>query len=432
MTVEGSQIVALAEQSLGVPYVWGGNSLSSGVDCSGLVQQVYSKFGINLPRTTYDQVGQGQAVGLDNLQPGDLVFFDQSSEGPGHVGIYAGNGMMIEAPHTGANVRMTNITTPYYTSNFAGARRISGVTFNGEASTPMPVTDPQTLKRLSPEEQASQFGWNYSFLKSQPELSSIFDQAVKGSWSSDKFAAAVKSTNFWQQNSETMRNSMVLRQTDPATYNANIQAAKIHVSDLAAQMGAAITDDQLGRIAEQSVQFGMNDEELNSTLGQYVDFVNGTLKGSAGIFAHNMRQYASSMGVDISDQSIKQNASLIARGLSSEQDYKEFINSQAKSLFPTFSSQIDGGQTMQSIANPYIQTMAQTFEMNPSAITLKDPTIMNALNGLNSQGQPVGKTITDFQNSLRGDPRWNSTQQAQDQAMALSRQVLNSMGVISG
>lgn len=432
MSVDGTDLVNFLKQYLGTPYQWGGNSLSSGIDCSGLVQQGLAHFGIDVPRTTYDQIGQGTPVAIDDLKPGDLVFFDKSAEGPGHVGVYAGNGMMIEAPHTGANVRMTDITTPYYTQNFAGARRIDGVTQNGQTSTPNPVTDPDTMKKLSPQEMASQFGWNYSFLKGNPDLAPIFDQAVQNSWSSDKFSAAVKSTAWWQNNSETVRNAMVQKQTDPATYNANINAAKIHVQDMAAQIGAPLTQDQLARVAEQSVMFGMNDEELKNTLGGYVDFVNGSLQGAAGLFAHNMQSYARSMGVDISDQSIKQNASLIAKGLSTEQDYKDFINEQAKSLFPTYAAQIDGGQTMDQVANPYIQTMAQTLEMNPSSINLKDPTILRALNGLDSKGQPTGQSITDFQNTLRGDPRWNSTKQAQDQAMALSNQVLKNMGLIGG
>lgn len=432
MSVDGSQLVQYLQQFLGTPYQWGGNSLSSGVDCSGLVQQGLAHFGISVPRTTYEQIGQGSPVAIDDLKPGDLVFFDQSAEGPGHVGVYAGNGMMIEAPHTGANVRMTNITTPYYVQNFAGARRIDGVTWNGQQVPPSPVTDPATMQKLSPQEMASQFGWNYAFLKSNPELAPIFDQAVQGSWSNDKFQAALKSTNWYQTTSDTARQGQVLQQTDPATFNANVSAAKLHIQDMAAQLGAPITDAQMNNIAQQSIMMGMNDEELKNTIGQYVDFVNGTLTGTAGLFAHNMQSYARSMGVSISDQSIKQNAAMIARGLSTEDDYKNFINEQAKSLFPAYTAQIDGGQTMDQIANPYVQTMAQTFEMNPGNINLTDPTIMRALNGLNQQGQPVGQSITDFQNTLRGDPRWNSTQQAQDQAMALSKQVLTNMGVMSG
>jgi len=94
MAVSGQDIVNYAQQFLGTPYVWGGNSLKSGVDCSGLVQQVYKNFGISVPRVTYDQIGVGKGVGMKDLQAGDLIFFDtdKSSGGADHVGIYIGDG----------------------------------------------------------------------------------------------------------------------------------------------------------------------------------------------------------------------------------------------------------------------------------------------------------------------------------------------------
>ncbi len=105
----GSDIVGEASKFVGTPYVWGGES-PSGFDCSGLVQYVFHTFGIDLPRTSEQQAGAGQAVaGLGNAQPGDLLFFagsDGTASAPGHVGIYIGNGKMIDAPHTGTNVQI--------------------------------------------------------------------------------------------------------------------------------------------------------------------------------------------------------------------------------------------------------------------------------------------------------------------------------------
>jgi hypothetical protein len=428
MAFSGQDLVSYLQQYLGTPYVWGGNSLSGGIDCSGLVQQGLAHFGVSVPRVTYDQINVGKAVDFDNLQVGDTVFFDTdpNTAGPDHVGVYAGNGQMIEAPHTGASVRMTDITSNYYTSHFMGGRRMDDMTDNGTGA----PASPETVAKLSPEEMASKYGWAYSFMQSDPGVKNVFNQAVEGSWTPDKFQAAIKDTPWYQKNAETTRNAMVLKTSDPATYNAQVQAAKDQVTAEAAKVGAAVTDKQLNEIADHVVMFGMTPEQINNTLGGYVDFVNGTLKGQAGVFEHNMRQYAGSMGVDLNDDAYKQQAALITRGLSTESDFQNFIRQQAQSQYPAFSSQIDAGQTMKQIANPYVQTMAQSLEMNPNSISLKDPTITSALNGLDANGKPVGKTITSFQQQLRGDPRWNSTQQAQDQAMSISKQVLNQMGLM--
>lgn len=92
--------IAFARRQLGKPYLWGGTGPDRW-DCSGLVQGAYAAAGISLPRTTYEQVNSGQAVSQSELQPGDLVFPD-----PGHVQIFLGNGFVLEAPHTGAQVRI--------------------------------------------------------------------------------------------------------------------------------------------------------------------------------------------------------------------------------------------------------------------------------------------------------------------------------------
>lgn len=95
-------VLQIAYQYLGVPYVWGGTS-PSGFDCSGFTQYVFARRGVYLPRTTYEQVNVGRRVSRSELRAGDLVHF------PGHVGIYIGDGMMIHAPRPGKSVETASI-----------------------------------------------------------------------------------------------------------------------------------------------------------------------------------------------------------------------------------------------------------------------------------------------------------------------------------
>jgi cell wall-associated NlpC family hydrolase len=113
----GAVSVALGEQ--GVPYVWGGSS-PGGFDCSGLVMYAYSQVGVSLPHSSYAQYNMGVAVPRDQLQPGDLVFFD----GLGHVGLYIGGGMFVHAPHTGTVVQVASLDSGWYAATYVGARRI--------------------------------------------------------------------------------------------------------------------------------------------------------------------------------------------------------------------------------------------------------------------------------------------------------------------
>jgi peptidoglycan DL-endopeptidase CwlO len=111
-------VVGIAMQYLGIPYVYGGSS-PSGFDCSGFVMYVYGQVGVSLPHYTVAQYGMGAPVGREELQPGDLVFFD----GLGHVGIYIGGNEFIHSPHTGDVVKISSMTG-WYADTYVGARRL--------------------------------------------------------------------------------------------------------------------------------------------------------------------------------------------------------------------------------------------------------------------------------------------------------------------
>ena len=118
-------VVKIAQQFIGLKYVWGGTSSSQGMDCSGLIYRIYSAHGVAIPRNAKDQFEQGQVIPRDKLQPGDLVFF---SEGKGtglihHVGVYIGNGQMIHSPRTGSHIMISRMDVGEFDTTYAGARR---------------------------------------------------------------------------------------------------------------------------------------------------------------------------------------------------------------------------------------------------------------------------------------------------------------------
>jgi hypothetical protein len=120
----GARAVAIAEQYLGIPYVWGGASPLSGFDCSGLVMYVYAQLGIQLTHFSGAQFNEGTRIlSPQDLLPGDLVFFDPGPNGPGHVGMYIGGGEFIQAPHTGDVVKISSLNESPYSFSYVGAVR---------------------------------------------------------------------------------------------------------------------------------------------------------------------------------------------------------------------------------------------------------------------------------------------------------------------
>lgn len=98
----GSSVVDYATQFVGNPYVWGGTSLTNGADCSGFVQSVYSNFGVNLPRTSYEQQNAGREVSYSEAQPGDLICYG------GHVAIYMGDGKIVHASNSRDGIKISD------------------------------------------------------------------------------------------------------------------------------------------------------------------------------------------------------------------------------------------------------------------------------------------------------------------------------------
>lgn len=424
--VNGEDIVEYLKQYIGTPYAWGEETPEAGFDCSGLMVWGFKQFGIDLPRVTYDQINQGTPIGMKGLRVGDLVFFDTAKQaGPDHVGIYMGGGKMLHTPRPGKAVEIADITKGYYADLFMGGRRINGVTASGASP-----SDIEESPKLTAEELAANYGWSYGFLNSMPEIKGLFEQAVDGTWTAEKFQAELRDTKWWKETSETRREAQVMKKTDPATWTASVQAQTLSIRQLAAEIGAAIPESKIKKIAEQSIELGLDEGGLRNVLGQYVTFTDkGTLTGQAGMHEYTMKQYAASQGVSLDKQTIKNQAQLVVRGLATTQDYESQIREQAKSMFPGYADRLDAGMSMADVASPYIQEMSATLGIPDSAIDIMDPTIKSALNGLNKEGKPTGLSMIDFQTQLRNDPRWKKTDKAQDQVMTTGLAVLRDMGL---
>ncbi len=123
---KASELVVNAMAFLGVPYRRGGNTFETGFDCSGFVRAIFEQTaGLVLPRKAEQQAAATQKIDRNDLQPGDLVFFNTMRRTFSHVGIYVGNGKFIHSPKPGAEVRVEDMGVAYWNHRFDGARRVS-------------------------------------------------------------------------------------------------------------------------------------------------------------------------------------------------------------------------------------------------------------------------------------------------------------------
>jgi cell wall-associated NlpC family hydrolase len=155
---KASELVVNAMGFLGVPYKRGGNTVETGFDCSGFVRAIYEQsVGLLLPRRAEQQAAATQRIEKNELQPGDLVFFNTLRRAFSHVGIYVGDGKFIHSPKPGAEVRVESMGVSYWQRRFDGARRVQ------PTGTPLPETErtaalqgSQAAAARAPEIQAAQ------------------------------------------------------------------------------------------------------------------------------------------------------------------------------------------------------------------------------------------------------------------------------------
>ena len=156
---KASELVVNAMGFLGVPYKRGGNTVETGFDCSGFVRAIYEQsVGLLLPRRAEQQAAATQRIDKNDLQPGDLVFFNTMRRAFSHVGIYVGDGKFIHSPKPGAEVRVESMGVSYWQRRFDGARRVTpqGNTVP-EAQRTAALSTPQPQASLAaPEIQAAQ------------------------------------------------------------------------------------------------------------------------------------------------------------------------------------------------------------------------------------------------------------------------------------
>lgn len=282
---------------------------------------------------------------------------------------------------------------------------------------------------INAQQLAEQYGWAYSFLVSNPDLFKLFQQAVAGGWDATKFQAELQATPWFQTTSASARAAQVQKVVDPATYAQQVASTKADVLAQAMEEGAAISSSLATTIATQQITFGWNAAQVKQALSQYIKLnQSGSFGGQAGQNAMALSEMAYNNGVTITPSSMQNMLQQVAANKTSMEDMQGFIRKMAASKFPGLEQQINAGEDVSTLAQPYMADMQNLMETGPGTANLSNPLIQRALNGLDQSGQPVGMSMVDFQNLLRAQPEWKQTQNAQDSTMATARQVLQSFG----
>jgi peptidoglycan hydrolase-like protein with peptidoglycan-binding domain len=300
---------------------------------------------------------------------------------------------------------------------------------------PKKTTDPKK-DRLSQADLAAKYGYVQALLNSNKELRDLFAAAYgtdkKGQWTAEKFQTALRNTDWFKKHSAAWRSSEALFYADRATFDAKNAEVLAEVRTTAGQMGAVLSPEQEKALAESYFRSGYTPSQVRQALSSYIVSVNGSLDdvgGTAGESLRGLREYADQMGVKRDGQWLLSASRSIATGLSTIDDWIGEMREEAKTKYVALAPRIDAGMTVRDIASTYLNQMADTLELDVDQIGLDDPSIQRALMGkADQQGMPTTETLWDFDQSLRKDPRWALTKNANATANGVALNVLQAFG----
>lgn len=281
----------------------------------------------------------------------------------------------------------------------------------------------------SSAEKAAEFGYTTSFFNINPELKKLLADATKGNWNSARFVAALQNTHWFRTTQESMRKYQALKSSDPKTLSEQVSALQNHILNLGGQMGAVLSPATAAKMADRAIQLGQDDDALKRILSGMLTTNKGWYTGSAGAFQTQFDQILGDYGVSVSNATVGNWIKQAVLGGQTADSVKDMVQQLAESKYPSLAKRINGGETVRQIADPYIQSYGKLLEVAPDNIKLDDPLIQHALVSKDEKGQPTTQTLYDFENTLRNDPRWSKTQNAQDLMSTTANQILSTMGL---
>jgi len=258
-----------------------------------------------------------------------------------------------------------------------------------------------------------------SFLQSLASVAGL-DYVIAGlndgSISPEQASTIIQTSKFYRENVKQTRDALALQKTDPATFKDTIENYKDDIRQTFIDAGADYNEKQIADLANKAALFKLKKEDFVKIVANSVDFESSYLRGLANTYATNIRKSASSYGVTLPDGS-KELKTLVKNkftGAMSDDDITARFREEAIKAFPQYKSRFEAGATLDDVAKPYRDDIADTLELNSEDVGYNDAVLKSALTATNPKdGSPYAMSRAEVIKLAMNDPRFDSTQKAQ-------------------
>lgn len=333
-------------------------------------------------------------------------------------------------------------TKPYVLYSQAGGKGALGGGSGGagvdEALLNGGVMPSSHLSKGAIAEGLNSLGFASQLIHSNKSLTQAFDEILSkqldltSSAGQARAKQILQNTAWFQNHTKNQREFEELKFSDPQTWQKSIDDTRASLVNEAKSMGLSIDPNELDHLAHMVTRNGLTSDEINHVLSKQFDYSKGqAYDGTAGQTIDSIRQQAASYYVPVSDGQIQHYTRQVLSGALDPQSLADTFKQQALSLYPYLKQQLDSGQTVADIADPYKQMMAQTLELDPNAIKHTDPTVLKALQSTDQHGNVGIMPLWQFQQHLYSDPRWMQTQNAHESLVGTTGSILQKMGLIT-
>jgi len=258
-----------------------------------------------------------------------------------------------------------------------------------------------------------------SFLQSLASVAGL-DYVIAGlndgSISPEQASTIIQTSKFYRENVKQTRDALALQKTDPATFKDTIENYKDDIRQTFIDAGADYNEKQIADLANKAALFKLKKEDFVRIVANSVDFESSYLRGLANTYATGIRKSASSYGVTLPDGS-KELKTLVKNkftGAMSDDDITARFREEAIKAFPNFKARFEAGATLDDVAKPFRDDIADTLELNSEDVGYNDAVLKSALTATNPKdGSPYAMSRAEVIKLAMNDSRFDSTQKAQ-------------------
>lgn len=265
-----------------------------------------------------------------------------------------------------------------------------------------------------------------------PEIAKIFEDAIAQGWTPERFEAAVTNSDWYESvGGEYARKAWFAKTMGGPDWDDQMDQARDMMKRTATQMGVTLTPEELDSYAERYITEGWYEPSRQGMMSEALASKMAADEGGNIAVRDELAALARSNGVKVNDQWYDEVVQSIARGDATQADYEMYLREQAASKFPLYSDRIKAGVSVKSLVSPYTARMAEMFDINEEEISFDDPYIAGVLGAIDEKGNPKSVNFTDFETSLRQDPRWLQSENGSKAFMDLAEKMAKDWGFIT-